>query len=75
MNFNRFLSTTVNHFLNENIQLADKIYFNTNKLDSKDKEFILKINKGNNFTKLVSDLYYNLKENDETNLLANKRVY
>lgn len=40
--------TQHNNLLNENIQLADKIYFKTEKLSPEDRETILKITGGDN---------------------------
>ena len=48
--------------LNENNQLADKVYFKTGKLSEDDKKIILSITNGNNYTKLISDFYYYLKQ-------------
>lgn len=48
----------------ENIQLADKVYFNTGLLSNEDKEFILGITNGDHFTKIMSDIYYYVKENN-----------
>lgn len=53
--------------LRENIQLADKLYFNTEKLSSEDKDIILDITRGDNFTKIISDFYYFLKNNSFLN--------
>lgn len=64
--------------LNENIQLADKIYFNTGKLSEKDKKIILGITKGNNYTKIITDFYFYLKQNPyggmifDSSLIKNK---
>ena len=44
---------------NENIQLADKVYFKTNELSEEDKNFILSITNGDNYTKALCDLYIN----------------
>jgi hypothetical protein len=44
--------------LNEHLQQADKIYFNTGKLSPKVRETILKITGGDAFTKLVTDMYF-----------------
>ena len=44
-------------------QLADKIYFNTDKLDQNDKNIIYKITRGDNTTKILSDMYY-IHKND-----------
>lgn len=64
----KFIATTISEYLNEqqilneNIQLADKIYFKTGKLSEDDKKIILSITNGNNYTKLISDFYYYLKQ-------------
>lgn len=53
--------------LNENLQLADKVYFKDNKLPEEVKKIILKITNGDPFTKLVTDIYYFiLNENHNT---------
>lgn len=52
---------TEQEILNENIQLADKIYFKPGKLSEEDKEVILRITNGNNYTKLISDFYFYYK--------------
>lgn len=46
--------------LAENIQQADKIYFKTGLLTPEDKEEILKITGGDNYTRLVADWAYHL---------------
>lgn len=46
--------------IQENLQLADKVYFKTNKLTSNDKEVILSITNGDNYTKAISDIYYQM---------------
>lgn len=53
------INEEINKFvIEENIQLADKVYFKTNKLSKEDRDIILKITGGNNYTKLIADLYY-----------------
>lgn len=47
--------------INENLQLADKVYFNTGILSDEDKKIILNLTKGDNYTKIISDFYYHLK--------------
>lgn len=42
----------------ENIQQADKIYFNTGKLSPEVKKYITHITQGDAWTKLLSDIYY-----------------
>ena len=46
----------------ENLQLADKTYFNTGILSVEDKEKILKITNGDSYTKIISDMYVYLKK-------------
>lgn len=48
---------------NENIQLADKVYFKTNKLSNEDRDLIIGITNKDNYTKIISDFYYYLKDN------------
>jgi len=47
----------------ENLQLADKEYFNKGLLSKEDKEYILKITNGDHYTKIISDIYFYIKEN------------
>jgi hypothetical protein len=48
----------------ENIQLADKTYFNTGKLSPRVREIIIdKITGGDNYTKIISDIYYAMIQN------------
>jgi hypothetical protein len=54
---------TKKEITNENIQLADKIYFKTGKLTDDDKKIILNITNGDNYTKLITDFYYHIIEN------------
>lgn len=48
----------------ENKQLADKIYFKTGKLSEQDKQLILNITNGDHYTKLISDFYYQINDNE-----------
>jgi len=59
----RNIATTIQQYLKENIQLANKYYFNTGKLSDQDKDLIIKITSGDNYTKIISDFYFYLKEN------------
>jgi hypothetical protein len=64
------IKESINGNLSENLQLADKIYFNTGKLSKEDRDVILKITKGDNYTKIISDFYFFLKNNSfSTNLI------
>lgn len=44
--------------LAENVQQADKIYFNTGLLSPEVKRYILQITGGDAYTKLITDIYY-----------------
>lgn len=52
--------------LAENMQLADKVYFSTGKLDDDDRKFVLYLTDGKSsqYTKLICDILYYLKEHD-----------
>jgi hypothetical protein len=50
--------------LNENQQLADKLYFNTGKLNTNQKETVLSITNGDNYTKFIADCFYYAIENN-----------
>jgi hypothetical protein len=62
MRLREFIERSVREYLNENIQLADKVYFKTGKLSNEDREIILNITNNDNYTKLISDFYFTLKE-------------
>lgn len=68
MELRKFIATTIREYLNEqqilkeNIQLADKVYFKTGKLSNEDREIILNMTNGNNYTKLIADIYFYLKK-------------
>jgi hypothetical protein len=47
-------------FLRENLQQADKLYFRDGKLSPQDKEVVLSITNGDNYTRLVADWLYHL---------------
>jgi hypothetical protein len=49
----------------ENIQLADKTYFKTGKLSQKVRDIIVnKITNGDNYTKIICDIYYAMLQSD-----------
>ena len=48
-------------YIKEYLQQAEKLYFKNNVLNEEDKENILSITKGDNFTRLMSDWYYYCK--------------
>lgn len=55
-----FLNTQI-RLVVENLQLADKLYFKTGKLDESEKAFILNITNGDNFTKIICDILLEMK--------------
>lgn len=54
------MKNLIKQLLRENLQLADKIYFNTGKLSLDVKKIILSITKGDVYTKIITDLYYEM---------------
>jgi hypothetical protein len=50
----------IKKLLIENLQLADKVYFNTGKLSPEVKRIILSITDGDPYTKIMTDIYYNM---------------
>ena len=60
MDIKNFIAKRVKLRLFENIQLADKLYFNNNKLSQEDKDIILNITHGDNYTKIVTDFYFSV---------------
>jgi len=70
--------------ISENLQQADKIYFNTGKLPKETREALVNITGGDAFTKLVADLIFHFaKFSDrgvdfskiEDNQILKKRKY
>ena len=57
---NLFNQELFNVLIKENYQLADKLYFKTNKINNEDKNLIQSITNNDNYTKFISDvlLYY-----------------
>lgn len=62
----------LSYSLYENVQLADKLYFNVGKLSQEDKDIILGITGGDNYTKIITDFYYYLENNSLKGLDLNK---
>lgn len=50
--------------LTENVQLADKVYFKTGKLSPEDKQTVMNITNGDNYTKAIADALYYVKEHN-----------
>ena len=63
--------------LSENIQLADKLYFKTGKLNAEDKQTVLSITNGDNYTKFIADcLFYAMEHNVYSNPVKEiRRIY
>lgn len=57
----------------ENVQQADKVYFNTGKLSPEAREMILNITGGDNYTKLVADLAFHLLKHSD--ILRDRRLF
>lgn len=55
----------------ENLQQADKLYFNNNLLNDEDKEFVLNITNGDKYTSLVSALVYTFKKHGDYKQYSN----
>ncbi len=56
----------IRKYLQENLQQADKIYFNSGKLPPEVKQKILAITNGDHFTKLVTDLVFYFARHNHT---------
>lgn len=50
----------IKQLLRENLQLADKFYFNSGKLSPEVRRIILHITNGDPYTKIMTDVYYNI---------------
>lgn len=50
----------IKKLLRENLQQADKIFFNSGKLSPEEREFVLSITKGDSFTRIMADWLYHL---------------
>jgi len=65
----------IKQLLRENLQLADKAYFNIGKLSQADRESILKITNGDPYTKIIADIYYDMLINDKIDLAKLSSIY
>mgnify|MGYP007100086749 CR=1 FL=1 len=54
----------IKHLLRENLQLADKVYFNSGKLSPRVREIITHITNGDPYTKIMTDIYYTMLTNN-----------
>lgn len=76
----KFIATTIREYLNEqqmlneNIQLADKVYFNTGKLKTGTRNTILSITKGDNYTKIITDFFVVLLKQNTYNIIEELRL-
>lgn len=59
----RLIRESIN--LAENLQLADKVYFNPGRLSSEVKRIVLHITGGDAYTKLISDIAYAMLQHDQ----------
>lgn len=59
----RLIRESIN--LAENLQLADKVYFNPGRLSSEVKRIVLHITRGDAYTKIISDIVYAMLQQDE----------
>jgi hypothetical protein len=50
----------IKQLLRENLQLADKVYFNSGKLSPRVREIITHITNGDPYTKIMTDIYYTM---------------
>lgn len=62
MELMEIFAMALHELLRENKQLADKVYFRTGKLTEGDRENILDITGGDNYTKIISDFYFEYKK-------------
>jgi hypothetical protein len=53
----------IKQLLRENLQLADKVYFNSGKLSPEVRDIILRITNGDPYTKIMTDIYYTMLMN------------
>jgi hypothetical protein len=60
------MKNLIKQLLRENLQLADKVYFNTGKLSLEDKKEILSITNGDPYTKIISDFFFNKTQDNKT---------
>lgn len=54
------MKNLIKQLLRENLQLADKVYFNTGKLSPRVREIITSITNGDPYTKIMADIYYTM---------------
>jgi hypothetical protein len=50
----------IKQLLRENLQLADKVYFNSGKLSPRVREIITHVTNGDPYTKIMTDIYYTM---------------
>jgi hypothetical protein len=65
----------IKQLLRENLQLADKVYFNSGKLSPRVREIITHVTNGDPYTKIMTDIYYTmLMDNHRTGSWALKQL-
>ena len=57
------MKNLIKQLLRENLQLADKVYFNSGKLSPRVREIITHITNGDPYTKIMTDIYYTMLMN------------
>jgi hypothetical protein len=61
-------------YISENIQLATKIYFDTNKLDEDERDLVLDVvSRNKNYAKFIADTLYYRKETNQLFKLENEK--
>jgi len=58
------MKNLIKQLLRENLQLADKVYFNSGKLSPRVREIITRITNGDPYTKIMTDIYYTMLTNN-----------
>lgn len=54
----------IKKLLKENLQLADKVYFNSGELSPRVREIILRVTNGDPYTKIMTDIYHTMLMNN-----------
>lgn len=62
------MKSLLRKYLSENVQQADKLYFNTGKLPPEAREAVMRISNGDVWTRLVADLVYHMSKHSQNPL-------
>lgn len=60
------MKNLIKQLLRENLQLADKVYFNSGKLSPRVREIVTHITNGDPYTKIMTDIYYTMLMNNHS---------